>query len=176
MNSASPLQDHFATPFLAGLSPDARNFVTFEGGQTESLYDAEHLRTSTPDLVLHVHALLSGKVIFSTPLLSPSFPQDLEPIAETIKDEWHFTFQDAPFEDVVAATQEMLLDYIRNVSWSPDGSLLAFACQNPGPSSDLYFFSPESGTAQRVHQRSRSRSEEFLGARLLRPGHGNILV
>lgn len=145
-----PIVARFATPFLAGLSPDARYFVYFEGSRIETLDDTEHLRASTPDLMLHVLALRSGKVIFSIPLLSSSFPQDLVPIAETIKDEWNFTFRNAPFEEVVAATQEMLLDYIRSVAWSPDGSLLAFASQNPGPSSDLYFFSPESGTAQRV--------------------------
>lgn len=145
-----PATARYATPFLAGLSPDTRYFVYFEGGQIESLYDIEHLRTNTPDLVLHVLSLQSGKVIFSIPLLSPSYPQDLVPIAETIQDEYNSIFSNASFEDAVAATKEMLLDYIRSVSWSPDGSLLAFASQNPGPSSDLYFFSPESGTSRRV--------------------------
>ena len=143
-----PATARFATPFLAGLSPDTRYFVYFEGGWLETLYDFEHLRASTPDLVLHILDLRSGEVIFSTPLLSPSFPQDLAQIAETIKDEpW---FKDHPFKDVVAATQEELLDYIRNVAWSPDSSLLAFASQNPGPSSDLYLFSTKSGTARGV--------------------------
>lgn len=145
-----PSAARFATPFLAGLSPDAHYFVYFEGGQLERLYDVEHLRTSTPDLVLHILDLRSGEVIFSTPLLSSSFPQDLEQIAEKIKDDWNFTFQNAGFEDVVAATQEMLLDYILRVAWSPDGSLLAYASQDPGPSSDLYLFSPELETARRV--------------------------
>ena len=44
----------------------------------------------------------------------------------------------------------MMLERIRNVAWSPDGSLLAFPSQNPGPSSDLYFFSPASGDSWRV--------------------------
>jgi hypothetical protein len=145
-----PSAARFATPFLAGLSPDAHYFVYFEGGQLERLYDVEHLRTSTPDLVLHILDLRSGEVIFSTPLLSSSFPQDLEQIAEKIKDDWNFTFQNAGFEDVVAATQEMLLDYILRVAWSPDGSLLAYASQDPGPSSDLYLFSPELGIARRL--------------------------
>lgn len=147
-----PNASSFATPFLAGLSPDALYFVYFEGGWLEILYDVEHLRASTPELVLHVLALPSGKVIFSIPLLSSSYPHDLIPVAETIKDEWHFTFQNAPFEEVVAATQEMMLDYIRRVTWSPDGSLLAFASQNPGPTSDLYLFSPKLETALRVNQ------------------------
>lgn len=140
----------FATPFLAGLSPDARYFVYFEGGWLETLYDHKYLRASTPDVSLHVLDLPSGEVIFSVPLLSPSYPQDLEPVAETIKDEWNFTSQNATIEEVVAATQEMLLDNMRKVAWSPDSSLLAYASQDPGPTSDLYFFSPENGTAQRV--------------------------
>jgi WD40 repeat protein len=145
-----PAEARFATPFLAGLSPDARYFVYFEGGWLETPFDVEHLRAGTPDLVLHILDLRSGEVIFSAPLLSPSFPQDLAQVAETIKDEWGFTNFNATFEEVIAATQEMMLDRIRNVAWSPDGSLLAFASQNPGPTSDLYFFSLESGSAQQV--------------------------
>jgi hypothetical protein len=143
-----PAETHFATPFLTGLSPDARFFVYFEGGWLETPYDVEHLRASTPDLVLHVLDLGSGEVIFSTPLLSPSFPQNLAPIADTIEGDWWF--ENYSFADVVAATQEMMLDHIRRVAWSPDGSLLAFASQNDGPSSDLYFFDLELGTAQRM--------------------------
>jgi WD40 repeat protein len=145
-----PATARFATPFLAGLSPDTRYFVTFEGGWLETLYEIEHLRASKADLKLHMLELGSGELIFSADLLSPSFPQDLAQIAETIKDEWHFTSQNASFKDVVAATQEFMLDHIRRVAWSPDGSLLAFASQDPGPSSDLYTFSPESGTAEPV--------------------------
>ncbi len=145
-----PAEAHFATPFLAGLSPDARYFVYFTGGQLENLYGIENLVINTPDLALHVLDLRNGKVIFSTPLLSPAFPQDLTQIAEKIKDDWTFANFDTPFEEVLAATQQEMLNYIRNVAWSPDSSLLAFAAQNPGPSSDLYFFSPEKGTAWRV--------------------------
>ena len=145
-----PATARFATPFLAGLSPNGRYFVYFEGGSIESPYGYEMLRANKPDLVLHVLDLTSGKVIFSTPLLSPSYPQDLTSIAEMIKDDWNFTHFNVPFEDVVTATQELLLEYIRGVAWSPDSSLLAFASQDPGPSSDLYFYSPESGTARRM--------------------------
>jgi hypothetical protein len=143
-----PAETRFAMPFLAGLSPDARFFVFFEGGWLETPYDVEHLRASTPEMVLHVLDLSGGEVIFSTPLLSTSFPQNLAPIADMIKDDrW---FENYSYADVVAATQEMMLDHIRRVDWSPDSSLLAFASQNAGPSSDLYFFSPELGTAQRM--------------------------
>jgi WD40 repeat protein len=147
-----PNAAHFATPFLAGLSPDTHYFVYFMGGETETLYDIEHLRASKPDLLLNILDLRSGEVIFSTPLLSSSYPQDLVSLAETIKDDWTFTNFNVPFDEIVATTQEMLLDYIRNVAWSPDGSLLAYASQVPGPSSDLYFFNPESGSAWRVSE------------------------
>jgi WD40 repeat protein len=146
-----PSTTHFATPFLAGLSPDARYFVTFEGGRLETLYEVEHLRASTPALELQVHDLRSGEIIFSAQLLSPAFPQDLDQLAETIKDEWYFTFQNATFTDVVTAIQEMLLDNIRNVAWSPDSSLLAYASQDPGPSSDLCLFRPEDRVSQCTH-------------------------
>jgi hypothetical protein len=64
-----------------------------------------------------------------------------------IKDEWSFT-NDYSFEEVIASTQQMMLDHIRRIDWSPDGTLLAFASQNPGPSSDLYIYSPENGTVR----------------------------
>ena len=145
-----PATAHFATPFLAGLSPDARYFVYFEGGRLETLYEIEHLRLDKSDLVLHILDLRSGEIIFSAPLLSPSFPRDLATVAETIQEEWFFTSENATFADVVAATQELMLDRIRSVAWSPDGSLLAFASQDPGPTSDLYLFSLADGAARRV--------------------------
>lgn len=145
-----PVTVRFATPFLAGLSPDARYFVYFTGGEIEDFYGQPRLRTNTPDLLLHVLKLASGEVIFSTPLLSPAYPDDLAQIAERIKDDWNFTHFNATFEDVIAATQALMLERIRNVAWSPDGSLLAFASQNPGLSTDLYLFSPASGTTWQV--------------------------
>jgi hypothetical protein len=140
----------FATPFLAGLSPDAKYFVYFEGGWLENLYEHEYLRATTPNLILHVLDLHSGEIIFSAPLLSPTFPQDLAQVAETIKDDWWFTSSNYTLEEVTADTEEYMLDHIRNIAWSPDGSLLAFADQSPGPTTDLYLFSLEDGSATRV--------------------------
>lgn len=48
----------FATPFLAGLSPDTRYFVYFTGGYLETIYGAEHWRATTTDLQLHVTSRL----------------------------------------------------------------------------------------------------------------------
>jgi hypothetical protein len=145
-----PAAARFATPFLVGLSPDAHYFVYFEGGWLETLYDFEHLRASIPDLVLHILDLRNGEIIYTANLLSASYPQDLEPVAETVMDEWRITMQNDSFEELVSATQEFLLDNIRRVAWSPDGSLLAYPSQDPGPTSDLYLFRPESRTALSV--------------------------
>jgi hypothetical protein len=145
-----PYFARFPTPFLAGLSPDTRYFAYFTGGYLETVYGSEHWRASTPDLQLHVIELRSGEIIFSTPLLSPSFPQDLEPLAEQIKDDFWFTSSNATFEEVIAATQEMMLDKMLHVAWSPDSSLLAFAAQDPGPSSDMVFFDVKSGAVRLV--------------------------
>lgn len=145
-----PVTARFATPFLAGLSPDARYFVYFEGGEIEDFYGQPRLLTSKPDLVIHVLELANGEVIFTAPLLSPAYPDDLTQIAERIKDDWNFTHFNATFEDVIAATQALMIERIRNVAWSPDSSLLAYPSQNPGPSTDLNFFNPASGTTWQV--------------------------
>jgi len=145
-----PPTARFATPFLAGLSPDAKYFAYFEGGWLETLYEYEYLRANTPNLILHVLDLRSGEIIYSASLLSPAFPQDLLQVAETIKDDWWFTSSSYTLEDVAAATEEYMLDHIRSIAWSPDGSLLAFAAQDPGPTTDLYLFSPGDGKATRV--------------------------
>ncbi len=147
-----PPEARFATPFLAGLSPDAKYFAYFEGGWLETLYEHEYLRASAPDLILHVLDLGSGKIIYSAPLLSPSFPQDLLQVAETIKDDWWFTSSNHTLEEVTGATEEYMLDHTRNIAWSPDGSLLAYAAQDPGPTTDLYLFNPQDGS---VTQASR---------------------
>ena len=147
-----PGSAHFATPFMDGLSPDAHYFAYFEGGWIENEYGAEHLRINKADLNLNILDLHSGELIFTTPLLSPAFPHNLDLVATSIQDEWQFTSQNATFEDVVAATQEMMLDNIRRIAWSPDSSLLAYASQNPGPGTDLFFFDPESGISRQANE------------------------
>jgi hypothetical protein len=139
----------FATPFLAGLSPDARYFVYYEGGRVEAY---GQLAAEPPDFVMHVYDLNRREVIFTASLLSPEFPEDLVPIVEMTEDEyWRVeTDRQAKLKNMYETMQSTVLNYLRTVAWSPDGSLLAFASQNPGPSSDLNFFDPASGEARRV--------------------------
>jgi WD40 repeat protein len=146
-----PAGAHFAAPFLAGVSPGARYFAYFEGGRLERPYGTELLTAAEPDLTLNMLDLSTGEVIFSTPLLSQDYPENLADVAEPIKDEWTFTSSGYTFAEVVEATQRMMLSQIRSIAWSPDGSLLAFASQDPGPSSDLYAYSPESGEVRLLH-------------------------
>lgn len=145
----------FATPFLNGLSPDARYFVYYEGGRVE-MYD--QLIAESPDFVMRVFDLDRQEVIFSTPLLSPEYPQNLKPIVEMTTDQYwmHETDRMVMLEDMYDTMQQTMMDYMRTVTWSPDGNLLAFASENPGPTSDMYFFDPLSGDAWRVTSEPRN--------------------
>ncbi len=140
---AFPAGALFATPFLAGLSPDARYFVYYQGGK-EDVYG--NLQAEPPDFVMHVLDLNSRQVIFSAPLLSPEFPADLKPMVESTEDEfWRVeTDRQTKLQAMLDTMQATVLNYLRTVAWSPDASRLAFASQNPGPSSDMYFFDPAS--------------------------------
>jgi len=139
----------FATPFLDGLSPDARYFVFYEGGMEDQY---ENLNAKPSDFEMRVLDLDSREVIFSTPLLSPEFPKDLEPIVEMTEDEYWMVEPDreVKLENMNYTMQMTVLNYLRTVAWSPDGGLLAFASQNPGPSSDMYFFDPADSAAWKV--------------------------
>ncbi len=139
----------FATQFLDGLSPDARYFVYYQGG---TLGEYGQFYAEPPNLVMNVYDLDRQKVIFTTPLLSPEFPEDLKPVVEMTADQFwgQETDRSSMLEDMYSTMQRTVLNYLRTVAWSPDGGLLAFASQNPGPSSDMHYFSPYSGQAWRV--------------------------
>jgi hypothetical protein len=138
----------FATPFLDGLSPDAHYFVYYEGGTVGEYGSLE----AQPDFGMRVLDLDSREVIFSTALLSPDFPKDLEPIVAMTEDQYWMVQDDQAkkLEDMNYTMQRTVLDHLRTAAWSPDGNLLAFASQDPGPYSDMYFFDPTGGKAWKV--------------------------
>jgi WD40 repeat protein len=106
---------------------------------------------------MHVFDLDRQEVIFSTPLLSPDFPQNLKPIVEMTTDEYwmHETDRQVMLDSMYSTMQNTMLSTIRDVAWSPDGSLLAYASQDPGPTSDMYFFDPVIGEAWRASSEPR---------------------
>ncbi|NJD58907.1 MAG: hypothetical protein C3F13_18365 [Anaerolineales bacterium] len=144
----------FATPFLAGLSPDARYFVYYEGARLE-MYD--QLVAEPSNFVMRVLDLESQKVIFSTLLLSPDFPQNLKPIVEMTTEEYWMDEPDrqAMLDNMYYTMQRTMLGKIRSVAWSPDGSLLAYASQDPGPTSDMYYYDPAQGNSWRASSEPR---------------------
>jgi hypothetical protein len=138
----------FATPFLDGLSPDARYFVYYEGG-TVGEYGS---LAAQPDFGMRVLDLDSREVVFSTALLSPDFPKDQEPIVAMTEDQYWMVEDDQAkkLEDMNYTMQLTVLDHLRTAAWAPDGSLLAFTSQDPGPYSDMYFFEPSERKARKV--------------------------
>jgi hypothetical protein len=144
-----PADTIFATPFLDGLSPDARYFVYFQGG---TINEYDFLDASPPDFGMRVLDLDSREVIFSMPLLNLDFPRDLEPIVAMTEDQYWMVQSDheAKLADMNYTMQRTVLDHLRTAAWAPDGSLLAFASQDPGPYSDMYFFEPSERKAWKV--------------------------
>jgi WD40 repeat protein len=144
----------FATPFLAGLSPDGRYFVYYEGARLE-IYD--QLIAEPSDFVMRVLDLESQEVIFSTLLLSPEFPQNLKPIVEMTVDQYWMDEPDqqAMLDNMYYTMRRTMLEKIRSIAWSPDGSLLAYPSQDPGPTSDMYYFDPAQGKSWRASSEPR---------------------
>ncbi|MGW8251304.1 MAG: hypothetical protein ACWGO1_11730, partial [Anaerolineales bacterium] len=144
-----PAGSIFATSFLEGLSPDARYFVYYEGGTVD---DYGSLNAKPPDFKMRILDLNTQDVIFSAPLLSPDFPKNLEPIVAMTEDEFWREEPDreVKLKEMNYTMQMTVLNYLRTVAWSPDGSILAFASQNPGPSSDMYFFDPAKASARKM--------------------------
>lgn len=144
-----PAGSIFATSFLESLSPDARYFVYYEGGTVD---DYGSLNAKPPDFNMRILDLNTQDVIFSTPLLSPDFPKNLEPIVAMTEDEFWREEPDreVKLKEMNYTMQMTVLNYLRTVAWSPDGSVLAFASQNPGPSSDMYFFDPAKASARKM--------------------------
>jgi hypothetical protein len=85
---------HFATPFLAGLSPDA--YSSISGARWIPSMVLSSLK-SPPDPCFTCWTCKN--VVISLPITQPSFPVDLERIADLIKDEWSFTNFDYSFEE-----------------------------------------------------------------------------
>ena len=142
----------FATPFLSGLSPDARYFVYYEGG---TLDPYGQLQAMPPDFELHILDLQSRTILHSERLLSPDFPKDLKRVAALTLDEFWFADTVKLGMDKLnymwGITQQTMLNHLRTAAWSPDGSLLAFASQIPGPTSEMKFYDPVRGEAWNVN-------------------------
>ncbi len=145
LNADGNLQRYIQTPDLASpsdMSPDG-NWVTYESG----------LSSSEPyDYSLYLLNLEDGTSQFVARLISPGFPENIEPIVKsTFQSDQSFYGGDCADLRCRRILIENEITYSAGMSdWSPDGQLLAFAAQIDGPSLDIYIYNMQDKTIRRL--------------------------
>jgi WD40 repeat protein len=121
------------------VSPNGKYIVFFTGSSSFS-YD---LAINIYDLVKDIQIKISG-------LIAPGFPQNMEPIVETVDVS---EFNGDCFYDVsckIRLLESAFMDGIYSFAWSPNSEELAFAAQIDGPSSDIYIYTLDNQNIRRL--------------------------
>lgn len=125
------------------ISPDGHWAAYLTGSDDEPPYD----------LALHLLNLDDETSRLVANLLSPDFPDNIEPILKTIRPEDESLIGSDCYNDVQCLRQSVEFEVLfaaGDYEWSPDGRSLAFAAQIDGPSLDLYIYSMQDGTIRRL--------------------------
>lgn len=134
--------DGYVSVLQYAVSPD-KKWLAYFAGSTEEPYD---LTLNLLNLSDNITQLISN-------LIAPSFPQNLEPIVETM------ILGDPPnyytdcFEDMEcrrSLVQREFVGSIYSIDWAPDSYSIAFTAQIDGPSSDIYIYNLVNKTIQRL--------------------------
>jgi len=133
---------------MSGLSPRGRYLAFFRGGHLDPKYNL--LDSISDAFSLDVIDLHTGEPTYSAELLGDDYMSDLEALAARLSTDPYFQDADSPLAEARSASESTLLYGIRSLAWSQDGGVLAFASQEHGPSSDLYFFAPTLRDSWRV--------------------------
>ncbi len=147
LNADGSLQRYVQIPGIAiadpsDVSPDG-NWLDYQSGSYED---------EPYDLSLSLLNLDDGTSQFITNLLSPDFPENIEPVVEST-----FQYDQSLYKDDCTSLEcrRSLVKEDVAISagisrWSPDGQLLAFAAQIDGPSTDIYIYSMQDKTIRRL--------------------------
>jgi len=124
--------DGYVSVLQYAVSPDKKWLVYFTGS-TEEPYDLVLNLLNVSD---HTSRLISN-------LIAPNFPENLEPVVETM------VLGDPPIYDVNcfenmqcrrSLVQREFVSSIYSFDWAPDSQSIAFTAQIDGPSSDIYIY------------------------------------
>lgn len=144
-------------PPIRGLSPDGHYFARYHGALIDYPDFGCVARACALALASVFHAfeidvldLHTGQSAFIQRLVSPAYPSDLDDLATQYVDMYDHLEPTQAMRSAVYDSDDALLHGFLTAEWSPDSTVLAYASQQPGPSSDLYFFSPRTGQARRV--------------------------
>lgn len=131
------------------LSPDGR-WLAFHLGEASSPLNNEAPAT----LNLSLMDLTDGSVKLVSHLLAEDYPQSFTALAEAYQAQ--NPGLSVSLAELAATLQWTFLEGIEALAWSPGGSLLAFASQRDGVSSDVYVYNPETGLTRRLSQSAQS--------------------
>lgn len=135
-----PNDGYINSQFESSVSPDGE-WLAYYTGSSEEPYD----------LALNLFSLFDETSLLISNIIAPGFPENLEPVTETI----YFTEYDTDCPNdprcrlgiVQSAFQQGMW---HSIDWSPDSKSLAFAAQIDGASSDIYIFSVENQSIRRL--------------------------
>jgi dipeptidyl aminopeptidase/acylaminoacyl peptidase len=142
-----PPQALFSRQAIDGLSPNARFFAYFIGDIGNF---SDPPRAGESQFYLTIVQIPDGTQLASVLLLSPLYPSDLLGMASTIKTSRPEGYEEAAEEQLALGILNAFQIGATSLDWSPDSALLAYASQNPGPSSDLYVIDPTSPAPARL--------------------------
>ncbi len=121
------------------VSPDGK-WLAYFTGSTDEPYE----------LALHLFNLGDGSTYSIANLIASGYPQNLEPVTETIYSTEYDTDCLNDPECKLSLVESAFTEGIRSLDWSPDSTSLAFVAQIDGPSSDIYIFNTDDKSIYRL--------------------------
>lgn len=134
-----PDDGHILGHIEDAISPDGKWVSYFTGSKDEPY-----------DLALHLLNWREGTAFFIAKLISPGFPQNLEPMARTLETGLIDDDCATSLECKMNVTEDAFSEGIDSLGWSPNSLFLAFAAQIDGISSDLYLYDVANNSVRRV--------------------------
>jgi hypothetical protein len=145
LNADGSLQKYIQVPDLSdpsGVSPDGNWLADESGSHEDEPYDLSLYRLNLDD----------GTSQLVTNLISPDFPENIEPVVKTMS-QYDPSLDGNDCLDVEcrrSLVKDELLSTVGIAKWSPEGQFLAFAAQIDGPSTDIYIYDLEENTMRRL--------------------------
>lgn len=131
--------DGYVHDLNSAVSPDGKWLVYFTGSK-----DEPH------DLTLNLLNLSNGSSQIISHLIASNFPENLEPVTETVQVFESDTDCFSNMSCKIGLVESAFKSSIENFAWSPNSQEIAFAAQIDGPSSDIYIYKLADSSIRRL--------------------------